>query len=213
MASYFLEHQGARYHVGDSELSIGRALDATVPVDDAMVSRRHARVFRQGQDIVIEDLGSSNGTFVNAERLIGRRVLTRGDVVTVGEVTLHVGTSDEDAPASVPPGIELLERFGEPLRTAQPPAIVTRRELSSLVVLESIVRTVEPRSDLAQIAGMVENSLGHLLDSATRRAEPLTSEEVERVVGVAVRVAQWFRDGSRAAWCAEVERRARSSIG
>jgi predicted component of type VI protein secretion system len=56
-----------------------------VAINDGEVSRRHSRLLFQGGKYVIEDLGSTNGTFVNGQRLAGPVVLKPGDVVTLGE--------------------------------------------------------------------------------------------------------------------------------
>jgi DNA segregation ATPase FtsK/SpoIIIE, S-DNA-T family len=81
--------KGKRLTLAD-ELVIGRAESGDGRLDDdPELSRRHARVFRDGGRIVIEDLGSANGTFVNGERLRGARPLAPGDVVTVGQTQLE----------------------------------------------------------------------------------------------------------------------------
>ena len=73
---------------------IGRE-DADITIEDAEISRRHAEVRPSGDGIEIEDLGSTNGTFVNDQRIEGARVLSPGDVVRVGQTEL--GTDPERA--------------------------------------------------------------------------------------------------------------------
>ena len=67
----------------EDELVLGRE-DADMTLDDPQVSRRHAVIRRLDGELEIEDLGSLNGTWVNGERVAGRRRLAPGDVVTVG---------------------------------------------------------------------------------------------------------------------------------
>ncbi|NNC05374.1 FHA domain-containing protein, partial [Corallococcus exiguus] len=67
---------------------IGRAVGADVVVEDASVSRQHARVGVAEGEAFIADLGSHNGVRVNGERVQGTRPLDGGDVVTLGNVTL-----------------------------------------------------------------------------------------------------------------------------
>lgn len=71
------------YAVGPS-MTIGRLPDNTVVIDNPAVSAHHARVFREGDDVVLEDLRSTNGTFVN-DRHVYRQSLRNGDVVLVGK--------------------------------------------------------------------------------------------------------------------------------
>jgi predicted component of type VI protein secretion system len=73
--------------VGTHPVSIGRLPDNDVVIDNPAVSGRHARVFREGNHYVVEDLKSTNGTFVN-EKPIARHTLLEGDVVLVGKHSL-----------------------------------------------------------------------------------------------------------------------------
>ena len=92
---------GRRLTVTD-ELVIGRVVSgAGMLSDDHELSRRHARIARDaGGRLTIEDLGSSNGTFVNGERVRDRQVLRVGDAVRIGATTLQV--TDAGRPAATP---------------------------------------------------------------------------------------------------------------
>jgi pSer/pThr/pTyr-binding forkhead associated (FHA) protein len=84
-------HKGEVYPLGD-ELTVGRGGGCGVVLpEDQFVSTVHARLFRRGDDLFVEDLGSRNGTFVNGEQVRAPTRLKRGDRVqfgqTVGEVT------------------------------------------------------------------------------------------------------------------------------
>jgi hypothetical protein len=76
---------GAVYPLEGDQIMIGRDSSNGVAINDAEVSRRHARLTFQGGKYVIEDLGSTNGTFVNGQRLAGPHVLKPGDVLALGE--------------------------------------------------------------------------------------------------------------------------------
>ncbi|HKF00066.1 MAG TPA: DUF3662 and FHA domain-containing protein [Actinomycetes bacterium] len=71
-----------------AELVIGRASAAGVTLADPGISRTHARVVREGDDFVVEDLGSTNGTEVNGQ-LVKRRRLADGDRIRLGSSTLQ----------------------------------------------------------------------------------------------------------------------------
>ncbi len=83
---------GERVSVADKPLSIGRLAECEVVLADDSVSRRHAEVRRQGSDIVVADMGSTNGTKVNGER-VAERILDDGDAITVGNATLRFEAS------------------------------------------------------------------------------------------------------------------------
>ena len=71
--------------------TLGRATRADFILDAALVSRVHCRfTARESGELEIEDLHSTNGTFVNAERVKRRRPLAPGDLVTIGRVKLMV---------------------------------------------------------------------------------------------------------------------------
>jgi pSer/pThr/pTyr-binding forkhead associated (FHA) protein len=76
---------GVIFPLEGEQLTIGRDASNGVAINDAEVSRKHARLSFQGTKYVIEDLGSTNGTFVNGQRLAGPVVLKPGDVVSLGE--------------------------------------------------------------------------------------------------------------------------------
>jgi pSer/pThr/pTyr-binding forkhead associated (FHA) protein len=68
-------------------VTIGRTPDNVLTIDNAAVSSHHACVFRDGETFVVEDLDSTNGTFVNGAR-VRRQTLRNGDVVLIGKHTL-----------------------------------------------------------------------------------------------------------------------------
>ena len=73
----------------DSDVVFGRLSESDVPLEaDGTVSGRHARVFKRDGSPYLEDLGSTNGTYVNGQPLAAERLLRPGDVVTVGATEL-----------------------------------------------------------------------------------------------------------------------------
>lgn len=75
----------------DAELTIGRATGCAVALaTDTFVSQVHARVFHRGDDYWVEDLGSTNGTFVNGRKVDGAVPVRRGDRVQVGRSVLEL---------------------------------------------------------------------------------------------------------------------------
>jgi len=83
------DRHGQTYPLAD-ELTVGRAAGCTVTLDDTYVSQLHARVFRRDGALHVEDLGSTNGTYVNGQKLTGAAPLKRGDQVRIGSTVLEV---------------------------------------------------------------------------------------------------------------------------
>ena len=75
---------GMEYDIGDGAV-MGRGDQAEIRLEDPFASSRHARLLRQGGIIVLEDLGSTNGTYLNEELLTGPQPLHRGDRVRIGD--------------------------------------------------------------------------------------------------------------------------------
>jgi hypothetical protein len=93
---------GVTFPLDGDQLTIGRDSTNGVAINDAEISRKHARLMFQGGKYVLEDLGSTNGTFVNGQRLAGPVVLKPGDVVSLGEqIVLMYDAISGDAGATV----------------------------------------------------------------------------------------------------------------
>ncbi len=81
--------RGRSYPLAD-ELTVGRAAGCQVTLDDTYVSQLHARVFRRDGKLYVEDLGSTNGTYLNRARVMGPMVMSSGDRLQVGSVVLEL---------------------------------------------------------------------------------------------------------------------------
>jgi hypothetical protein len=80
---------GATYPIG-TEVTVGRAGGCAVSLpEDTFVSSLHARVYANGSQVLVEDLGSTNGTFLNEAKLTAPTALNRGDRLRVGSTVLE----------------------------------------------------------------------------------------------------------------------------
>src|SRR5678810_502978 len=75
----------------DKPIVIGRSLDCELALEEPILSRHHCRLepAPKGDGWVVVDLGSRNGTFVNARRVKERQALVTGDIITVGRAHIH----------------------------------------------------------------------------------------------------------------------------
>ena len=86
---------GKVFPLDKPEVIVGRDLNNDIVINDPEVSRRHARFFIQGNSYVLEDLGSTNGTFINGQRLSAPYALHIGEAITFGErINLVFDTED-----------------------------------------------------------------------------------------------------------------------
>jgi predicted component of type VI protein secretion system len=116
---------GKVYPLETPEIIIGRDATNNIPINDAEVSRKHAKLILQSSAYVIQDLGSTNGTFINGQRITASQVLKPGDKVTLGEniVLMYEVAFDPNAtlissakaPKTIPP-------IQKPIPTPAPPS-------------------------------------------------------------------------------------------
>jgi signal transduction histidine kinase len=128
----------------DQALVIGRDRSCQLCIEDAQISRHHARILRHADSITIEDLNSSNGTFVNGAR-IKTGMLKLNDLVTLGRSTQLVvrragaNTSPQPQPAAPSAGIEKEGRLRAPIDRPE-----SAEDYTVLAPSMSITRTLKP---------------------------------------------------------------------
>ncbi len=77
-----------RFPVMGDEVVVGRAKECDIQIAERRLSRRHCKITREGQDCVLSDLGSQNGSYVNRRRIPSRYVLKHGDLLNFAEYTI-----------------------------------------------------------------------------------------------------------------------------
>jgi len=82
--------QAGRSYLLDNEASIGRAAGCQITLDDTYASQIHARVFLRDNQWLVEDLGSTNGTWLNRQKVSGPMVLQRGDRLQIGNTVMEL---------------------------------------------------------------------------------------------------------------------------
>ena len=83
------EQKGHRHSLGE-ETTLGRAAGCTITLSDTYASQLHARVFRREGALLVEDLGSTNGTYLNGRKVTRAAPVKRGDLVKIGGITFEV---------------------------------------------------------------------------------------------------------------------------
>jgi hypothetical protein len=80
---------GMEYDVGGGAV-LGRGDQAEIRLDDPFASSRHARLVRQGGIVVLEDLGSTNGTYLDQQRVQGPLLVNPGQPIRIGQTALEL---------------------------------------------------------------------------------------------------------------------------
>ncbi len=83
------ELEGRSFELAD-ELTVGRAAGCQVTLEDNYVSQLHARIFRRDGMLFVEDLGSTNGTYLNTRKVSSPVALNRGDRLKIGSTVLEL---------------------------------------------------------------------------------------------------------------------------
>ena len=102
MAKLVILNQGMTGRIFDLNVertTVGRVEDNTFQIADGSVSSHHAEIILQGTDIVIKDLNSTNGTFINGEK-VTETILKPGQTLRLGQVELKI---DDGKPVTAPP--------------------------------------------------------------------------------------------------------------
>lgn len=79
-----------RYYSISGDTTIGRAAGCQISLDDTYISQLHARVSPSDSGMLIEDLGSTNGTYVNRERVTAPVMAGAGDLVQLGGIVMEI---------------------------------------------------------------------------------------------------------------------------
>jgi serine phosphatase RsbU (regulator of sigma subunit) len=146
---------GRQFRLGDGDSLIGRQPGAAVFLDSLAVSRQHAHVVRADDAFFVEDLGSSNGTFVNGRRIVRREPLTENDTLQVGPYVLAL--RPEPAPEASEPDHIIRSRV--PATSANATLYLQNPAYKLQVVLE-IAQTLAHTLELEPLLGKL---LDHLL--------------------------------------------------
>ncbi|HEY3595390.1 MAG TPA: DUF4388 domain-containing protein [Polyangiaceae bacterium] len=102
------KYQGGEFPMTpNKEIIVGRSSDLDMVLVEEMVSRKHARISYENESVFIEDLGSTNGTFVNGEK-VKRAQLKEGDRVLIGTSILKVIATDSEKESHGMPNLEVV---------------------------------------------------------------------------------------------------------
>jgi serine phosphatase RsbU (regulator of sigma subunit)/pSer/pThr/pTyr-binding forkhead associated (FHA) protein len=149
----------------DGPLTIGRAAGADIVIADASMSRLHARLVREAEAWIIEDLGARNGTFVNGQRVERRCPLAAGDQIQLGDTIVRVSGGQQMPRASASPlggselGTSIFRQAAEITATADGHGAAPARVAARLKALNEFHRALAGPATLEQLLSLLLEQL------------------------------------------------------
>ncbi len=140
---------GREHPLAAATTTIGRALENDIVITSKRVSREHARVRREGWRAILEDLGSTNGTFLNDERVLAPVELHDGDRIAVGDVVFNFHDPDVTYRDTPFPELEVNTSAGV-VRVNRRIVTLAPKEFALLVHLYEHRGTVCSKDDICQ---------------------------------------------------------------
>lgn len=110
---------GRSHELKVDKTTIGRVDDNTFPIAESSVSSHHCEILLRGADIVVHDLNSTNGTFINGDQITGEAVLKPGQILKLGQIELKLEVEGA-APAAPTPAAPSPAASSAPVPAAAP---------------------------------------------------------------------------------------------
>jgi predicted component of type VI protein secretion system len=121
---------GQSYELKVDRTTIGRVEDNTFPIPQPSVSSHHCEIYLRGNDVVVKDLNSTNGTFINNQQITTESVLKPGQILRLGQVEIRLDAPGAaPAPAAPAPG---------PAAVPAAPAATRRSADSTMVISKGV---------------------------------------------------------------------------
>jgi hypothetical protein len=178
---YFTDPTDRRHPLTEDVITIGRAVENNIVITSKRVSREHARVSREGQRVVLEDLRSTNGTYLNDERLLTSVDLRDGDRVSIGDVVLTF--HDPDATFCDTPFPELdIDAAAGVVRVERQMVSLSPKEYSLLIYLYEHSGEICSKDDIGRAVwpeyeeGVYDYQIENLMRRLRARIEPDPSD-------------------------------------
>jgi len=179
---FLTDPKGQEHRLVTEVVTIGRAVGNSIVITSKRVSREHARIHRQGQNWFLEDLRSSNGVFLNEERVLNSMRLRDGDRINIGDVdfiyhdpdTTNVDTPFPALEIDAAAGIVRVDRKSVPLSPKEYLLLTFLHEHGNQICSkDEIGRAVWPEY---QTGGIYDYQIENLVRRLRTRLEPDAAE-------------------------------------
>jgi pSer/pThr/pTyr-binding forkhead associated (FHA) protein len=101
---------GRTFELKGEKTTVGRVSDNMFEIAEASVSSHHAEIHLRGNEVLVKDLNSTNGTFINGEKVASEAILKPGQILRLGMVEMRLETADPSAAAAASKKVQTLEQ-------------------------------------------------------------------------------------------------------
>jgi len=178
---YTLTFQGQAIEIEEGVSVIGRSRACCLQIPEASVSRQHLRITTAADALVVEDLGSSNGSFLNGEVIESRTSVRDGDRLELGDAELRVSITAREATAAPPPAAPA---FGEATMLLQNQSVDLARQVEQA---SNELKTSTGTAAAHRDAGSAE---------ATGQVATRAAAEARQLATIAIDPAQLLEDAA-----------------
>lgn len=131
---YLIDITGKEHQLATEVSTIGRGVENDIVIVSKRVSREHARIRREGRKLFLEDLNSTNGTFLNDQRVLSPQMLRDGDQISVGDIAFTFHDPDTTTRETPFPDLEVDQAAGM-VRVNRTPVSLSPKEFALLAHL------------------------------------------------------------------------------
>lgn len=198
MSAFWLKYRGTRFPLRRGETVVGRSPYCSIVLSNTRASRQHCAITWDEHGLILSDLGSSNGTYLNGARLQKQAKLHAGDVLSVGTDMLEVLEVRRKASEGITrteqgnlPALEL-DEFDE--------AQNTKRQEMTVDVIEAIAASVAEDGLSPRAVASVMRAVDLFLAAHAESGHRLSADEATRLAAVTELVVTRDRDGGLSEW-------------
>ncbi len=176
-APFLTDPSGQEHRLAAERTTIGRAMECDIVITSKRVSREHACIRREGWRTMLEDLGSTNGTYLNTERLLEPASLRDGDQIKIGDVTFTFHDPDITYRETPFPALEMDIAAGI-VRVDRQAMELSPKEFALLAHLYTHAGEVRSKDDIGQAVwpeyqdGVYDYQIENLVRRLRTKLEP-----------------------------------------
>jgi pSer/pThr/pTyr-binding forkhead associated (FHA) protein len=180
---FLTDPTGREHSLRNENTVIGRAVDSDIIITSKRVSREHACVRREGWKVILEDLGSTNGTYLNDERLMAPVILRDQDQVKIGDVVFTFHDPDITFNESVFPVLSIDAASGI-VRVDRQQVQLSAKEFALLCYLHEHSNEICSKDEIAEAvwpeyqSGVYDYQIENLMRRLRTKLEPDPAEPI-----------------------------------